>query len=947
MIDFMRKILLAVIMLAWAIPALSQKKALATIKGKIVDTTDNQPLKDATISLILKSDSSSAAFAISDAKGLFELKNIEEGTYELIITYTGYAKYQRGLLIGGANPSADIGTVTLSKKSDMLDEVIVTRPPIIIKKDTIEFNASAFKTKPNAVVEDLLKKLPGVEVDKDGNITSQGEAIQKVYVDGKEFFTNDPKLATKNLTADIVESIQVFDDMSEQSKFTKIDDGSKQRAINIKLKKDKKKGYFGRITAGAGTSERYEASGNLNLFKDKTQISILGGANNVNRMGFTFTDAISGMGGMAAGGARRQAGNSTAANGNTSSWSGGLNYRDQWGSKMTASGNYFISNNSTLTRNDSYRQTFFPNDSIAYSAENGWSKNSNTNHRINFRWEYQIDSMNSIMIIPNINFQHSESYSFDTLNTRATKTGVDYTAITGRNNTSNIRDGYNINNNLLYRHRFHKAGRTLTVGWTTGINHSDGTGYTESPYVFYNADGTVNRLQNLDQNRLQTTNSNNNTISTSFTEGIGKNKVVELNYAYTNNRSTSDRQTFDYNNATEKFDVINKQQTNYFENDFISSRAGLTFRLRETKYDFQLGGAVQVASIENKSFRAMTGKDSLMKQTYTNFFPNANFNYNLGTRKSIRFNYRGRTNAPTVSQLQDVPDVSNPLRVRTGNPNLKQEFTNNFDLSYNTFNVSNFMFFTTNISAGTTSNRIVNSIDTLGKSVQFIKPENVDGSYNVSMFSTLGIPLKKAATGKKSPLNLNLTTSLRYNRDVSLLYKQKNFSNTMVANQRINFNMNIKEKFDLGANANFTYNNTTYTIQQNLNNKYFAHSYSLDLSYTVAKSFILATDFDYYINTGRASGYNQRIPLWSASFSKQVFKKKNGQLRLAVQDILNQNQSISRNIGDNYIEDSRTQVLQRYFMLSFTYNVGKFGGPQQQRRMGAPMQGGGNFQRRN
>jgi hypothetical protein len=911
--------------------SLGQQKTAGSIKGTVVDAQNRLPLPDATVTVLGREDSTAVGFAVAGKTGAFELKNIPAGQFIFTISFTGFSPFVKNIEISSSLSTILLDTVMLQPDTNMLQGVVITAPPITVKQDTVEFRAGSFKTLPNATAEDLLKKLPGVEVDKEGNITSQGEPITKIYVDGKEFFSNDPKLASKNLTADLIESVQVFDDMSDQAKFTRIDDGSRTRTINIKLKKDRKKGVFGRVNAALGSSERYEGSGSFNIFRDNRQLSILGGANNINRQGYTFNDLISSMGGMGGfqgnrGGGARGPGGGSAGNGNTNSWSTGINFRDEWGRKLQIAGNYFVAKSSNVVNSKSYRQNFFPNDSVAYADEISYRKNTNLNHRIGLRIEYQIDSMNSILITPSINIQRSESQSIDSMITRATSPKTNYTAITALLNRNNQRDGVSMSNNLLFRHRFLKPGRTFTVGWTTSLNESDGEGYNITPYRFYNPDGSPKSINDRRQRNDQVSKSFNNTISASLTEMMDKDKILEVNYAYTTNKSISDRDTWDYNPITGEFDSVNKPQTNYFENVFESSRLGTNFRVKKQKYDFQFGGAVQFAALENLSNRATTGKDSTMRQTYTNFFPNASFNYNLGARKTIRFNYRGSTRAPGIMQLQDVLDISNPLRIRSGNPDLKQEFENNVRLSYNTMNLKNFMYFNLNLSATAISNRIVNSIDTLEESVQLIKPDNVNGAFNLNFSGTIGIPLKKVTTGRRSPFNLNLTTTIGYNRDVSKLYKKINFNHTRRIGERINLNYNIQNKLDLSANASFNYNDARYSVQENLNYKYFNQNYSLDVTYTFFKNFMLNSDFDYFINTGRADGFNQSIPLWNASFSWLFFKKRNGELRLRVIDILSQNKNIDRIVGDNFLEDTHTEVLQRFFLVSFMYNFNKFTG---------------------
>jgi len=371
-----RAILPILLLIASTLSLSAQKTITGSIHGKVVDTAGKQSMADATLSLMDLKDSSSTGFATANEKGIFEMKGLDEGRYRLLITFGGYQNVSKVFSITREKPVIDFGTIYMERRSTTLQEVIVERPPISVKKDTVEYNAGSFKTKPNEDVEGLLKKLPGVQVDRDGTVKSQGETVQKVYVDGKEFFGTDPKLATKNLTADMVESVQVFDDMSDQAKFTKIDDGSRQKAMNIKLKKDKKNGYFGKINVGGGTDNRYDNSLSFNRFKGNTQVSLIGAVNNTNKQGFSFSDIISTMGGFGNGGSGGGGGGQGggpggggpgggglgggmgqmvatrggiaglgfggSSNGITSSISAGLNYRDSWGRKIDVSGRYFI-----------------------------------------------------------------------------------------------------------------------------------------------------------------------------------------------------------------------------------------------------------------------------------------------------------------------------------------------------------------------------------------------------------------------------------------------------------------------------------------------------------------------------------------------------------------------------------------------------------------------------
>jgi hypothetical protein len=947
----------------------SAQKTNGSVKGTLQDSTGSQGLADATVSVMRLKDSSLISFTVTDRNGNFEVKNIEEGTYNIIASYAGLKSLKKSFTINSTSPVVDLGVLNMARYYKNMDEiVIIDDAPVKIKGDTVEFKADAFKSnKPNATVEDLLKKIPGVEVDKEGTVKAQGEQVQKVYVDGKEFFGTDPKLATKNLTQDMVESVQVYDDMSDQAKFTKIDDGSRSKAINIKLKKDKKNGYFGKAMAGAGTNDRYESSLSVNRFKGSRQISLIGAANNLSKQGFSFSDVISSMGmsglsgggggfsggGFGGGGGRMVIGGGGGGFGGVGGFGGGgsvgiskplslgLNYRDIWGPKIDVSGSLFGSQTKTNTTQSTLRHyTYNPYDlTNSLPIEDAYSNTLTTNQnvRFNFRMEYKIDSMNSLLYYPSLTVQHSQTQSLDTSIAFASADGIsrDYKRLTQKNARSSTRDGYNMNQNLLFRHRFGKIGRTITLGVTSSFNHSEGTNDNYSPYNYYRADGSVESAKVIDQQSQSKIDGHNNTISTSYTEPIGRNKLIELNYAYTNNQNNSDRKTYDVDPLSGKHDVINTAQTNYFENGYISHRAGANFRVQQKKYNYQLGMGFQTNEQDNRSVRALTGKDTTINYSFTNLYPTASFTYNFTRNKNLRFNYRGRTNQPTVSQLQDVPDYSNPVQVRVGNPSLKQEFTNSFNAGYNTFNILSFRFFAANLSFSQTMDKIVNSTDrlpkkyaspndtsTLGK--QLIMPVNISGAYSGTGFVTLGFPSKNP---KLKGSSINSTTLLSYNRDVSMVLKQVNYSKLLLATQTLGVNYSYKEKIDLSLKASLTYNKATYDQQPASNTEYWSQTYSADLTFTLPKNFVLSTDIDYYVNTGRSAGYNQSIPMWNGSLSKLVFKNKAGEIKLAVNDLLNQNTSITRNTQDNrYYEDVRSNVIQRYFMLSFTYALNRMGG---------------------
>jgi hypothetical protein len=935
----MKKLLFSLLAMFVMMNAFAQKSD-GTLKGRLVESDTGNPISDATISIIVAADSSLLDFGLSDKYGNFEFRGLPIGELRLLASHKGMAILKKDFTLSAADKNFDLADIKMEKEFLSLGEVTVSAVPIKVSGDTISYKADYFKVKENANVEDLLKKLPGVVVEKDGAVKAQGEQVQRVYVNGKEFFSNDPKLATKNLRSDMIDAVEVFDDMSEQAKFNGIDDGSRTKAINLKLKADKTKGAFGKATVGAGDQGRYDASVSANLFKGARQVSIIGKANNTNNMGFSVGDMMNFFGGGNTGGGgdrgagggmqmvmRSGAGGAAGGmnlgatgvgglSGITSSWNTGINYKDTWSKKLDVNGSYSYNHAATENEQNAFRQTFFT-DSLINRSKNTISSNENNNHRLNFNMVYAIDSFTSLIYNPTVSLQSSRRFSNDTTSSFAETASMNYLLNDARTLNETEGDGFNWTNNLILRKRFRsKKGRTLSINYSKTNSENNRFTQNYSANKFFNNSGVKIQDRIQDQQTDVENTTNNYSIGASFTEPIGKNKVLEFNYSHNSNLSNSDNKTFRYNPTTGLYDIVQEQQTNHFENANTSDRFGANYRYIQKKYNFQIGMAVQQTRLESDNLT----KNTSISQTFRNLFPNASATYQFSRAKNIRFNYRGRTNQPSINQLQPVPDITDPLNIKTGNPNLKQEFINNFSLNYTFFDIYKFKTMFAFVNFSNTQNKIVNSTSVNGFGVTNTMPINMNGTYAGSGNLTVGFPIKKLKGG-----NYTTTTRIMMNRDVNRINDLNNFTRNLTIGEDLKINYNLKSKLDIGVGASINYTQSRYTIQTGLDQNYFTHIYSADLNYQMPKGFVFAVDYDYTANTGRSEGFNQHLSILNASLAKQMFKKKNGEIRFGINDLLNQNISINRNVGDNYVEDIQSRVLRRFFIVGFTYNLNKAG----------------------
>lgn len=910
--------------LLFAIPSFSQGKVKGTVKGMIVDTAYKQNLESATVSVTPDRDSTAAQFVVTDKKGTFLFRNLNPDAYHLIITFEGYSHIIKRFSITADNPNIDLGTLYMKRSNDMMEAVVVQRPPMGVKGDTVEYSAGMYATKPNAVAEDLLKKFPGIQVDASGSITAQGEKVTRVLVNGKRFFSDDPKLATRNLPPDIIDKIQVFDDLDDQSKFSGFDNGNRVKTINITTKKDKRMGYFGRTIAGAGTDQDYDNSINMHRFDNDQQISLLGQGNDVNKQNFTIQDILGSSGGRRGGGGPAAATNQSSP-GLTTVWAGGANYKDSWSPNTDIMGAYFYnfqhvsSNSSSQTvKNGNTTDSNLVTNSQQSAIQRTW------NQRINVNLEQKFDSNTSLVFRPNIAFQKT------TPNASSTSTTT-YNNITPVNSTinqsSSTNSGFNINGaNLTLRHKFSKPFRTISLDMNGSASVNNGEGKTYAINTF-NSPGMIDTLNQYYNDSLHSVNLS---PTLSYTEPVGKNKVIELNYNHTYIKSTTINNTYDYTDAAHDYKTFDSLFSNSYKFLSNADRISLNFRIQNLKYNLNIGSGVQFTDFTSEN----TTKGITVSHNYVNLTPTATFQYSFSKTQRLRFFYQGRTGTPTPSQLQPLTTTTDQINYTVGNPGLKPQFTHSVRALYSSFDPGTQRVLFATINASTVVNDIQTAVKYTAKGGDTTTYVNLNGTYNISGYFNYGFPLKKPKS------NLNFISNINYSQSQTLVntkqatdvYQHSYARNTTIA-ETISWTTNIRKNFDMNFSSASTYNIASNSLQStNLN--YFSQILTAELTAYTNSGWLIAATFNYTYTDNHSAAYNASVPLLSPSIAKSIFKKKNGELRLTAFDILNSNTYVNKSTSATGYTDSRTNTLSRYVMLTFTWNLNNFPGSNQKRMPG-------------
>lgn len=911
-----------------------------SIKGQVQDGKDKLPLVGVTVR-VSQQDFEKAAS--TDIDGNFAISGLANGTYSISLKYLGYKEVQKTVQVDGKDLT--LGTLVMSTDKNMLKEVVVkeVQTRVEVKGDTLQYNSDAFKVNPDATAEDLVKKMPGVVVGPSG-VQVNGESVKKVLVDGKEFFGSDPNAAMKNLPADMISKVQVFDNMSDQASFTGFSDGTTDAVLNFITKEGMTKGQFGRVYGGYGTDGRYNSGLSLNFFNDDQRISILGMSNNINQQNFEVSDVM----GLMSGSGPRRGGRSSgstggldvrslvsgaSSNGNTTTHAGGINYSDQLGKKIKLTGSYFFNQTNNIN-NASIVRNYFTEDALLYN-EQSLTETQNINHRASLRFEYTIDDKNSIIYTPSVTVQQNQ-YSTELNGVYTTGTN-DITSNTVNNQFSD-NTGFNINNSLLLRHKFSKRGRTLSLNLSQQNNTQNGTGnyYSLTEYERQTS-GIL-----LDQDYTIDNNTNDYSANITYTEPVGKKGQLSLSYNPSVQKSIADKSTSDMDSVTGDYTQLNTILSNKYNSTYSTQKGGVTYKLNQGKASYSVGADVQSANLQGEQTYPGTG---VIARDFFNVLPTAMFTYNKNKNTRIRVMYRTNTNAPSITDLQNVVDYSNPLLLSTGNPNLNQSFDHNLMVHYRNVDKETSRTFFSMVRGKYTSNYIgtqtlIPSADTtinnvpVNRGSQMVLPVNLDGYYSVNSFVVYGVPVSLLKS------NINVSGGVNYTRTPSLINNDNNISNNTAFNMRTFAGSNISEKVDFNLSYSGTYNIVKNSLQKQSDNNYFTHTATAGANFILGNRIVLNSTYNYTVYTGLSDSYNQGYQLWNAYVGYKFLKQKQLEAKLSVFDILNQNRDISRTVTQTYTQDNQSTVLQRYLMFTLTYTIKHFKSgsePTDPRPKGMPM----------
>ncbi|MGJ8683380.1 MAG: outer membrane beta-barrel protein [Nonlabens sp.] len=890
------------------------------IQGIVQDSTSKELLQSATVFLESKKDSTLISYSITDEQGVFKLvgnTGVEE--FNFFTSFTGYKEFTKAINFKDGR-TIDLGTISLSSDVEFLEGIVVKarKAPITVKQDTLEFNAKSFNTKADANLEDVIKELPGVEIDKDGKITVNGKEVTKILVNGKEFFGNDPQVALKNLPKEIIDKIQVTESKTEEQKANGEAGDANASEINITIDEDKNKGWFSRLTAGAGTDDRYSASGIVNYFKDTFRVSVLGSTNNINSPGFSFDEIYDAMGNSAYSISRSSNGsfgiNGVSFGGSggiTSSRSAGLSLANDWDEKVELSASYFYGNNDTETATDNRTTTFLPDREFTTTSSSR-GRNMGDSHRLNSRVEVKLDTLTTISIEPSYTQSSSNNVSNRIANT-LDDAGQEIDVTTSSNSDS---DNYNAGVNLYVSRRFKKKGNSVSLYTTVNTNNSESLNDFFSERIISD-NGTMTSTQIQNQVINQDSKGTGFSFSPRWRKSLNEDYGLNVAYRISANHNEQNRNVFDRDVTTGEPTIFNAGLSNDFETDNTQHRPslGLVYSKDKFRWEVTAGLLYQTLNTSNALL------DSSFDRSFSNPYLRAYLSKQIGKFSSIYLNYSNNINVPSINQLQPVENSTNPQNIVTGNPNLEATNTHNLYLNYNNYNWEENKGFYSGAGFTYTDNQVVGITLTNPDLIRNTTYTNVDGTYNGYLYSGYSMKFQKdkRSISLSAGLDGNLSLDKGFSNGIAFETNNLNIS------PNLGFEYEIDDIFELETEYNIDFNSSKFSLENFEDQKFVNHRASIDLTTFWPKNLTLGLRGEYNVfgNVTEEFDNDSFVMIGSLGYK---FAKDKAVVKLTAYDILNQVIDTRRTVAQDFISDSSSLVLRQYFMLSFTYKFSKFGG---------------------
>ncbi len=894
----------------------------AVISGRVTDSSENKNLHLAVISLLRKSDTTLVNYTRSDQNGKFVLPETDTGQYVILVTYPRFADYMES---AEAKGNTDLGEIFMTLKAKILEEVFVRSGSAIrIKGDTTEFVADSFRVKQGGTVEDLLKKLPGFTVNSKGEIVAQGKKVDKVLVDGEEFFGDDPTMATQNISAKAVDRVQVFETKTEQQQLTGMSTGNEGKTVNIKLKDDAKKGAFGKLYAGSDFNKYIDAKALYNRFVGKKKFSVYGTRTNVNAGSLNWEDKqklgiendfeydeLSGYYFSFGGGDEF---NDWSLRGLPDAYTAGALFSNKWNAdKNNVNISYRFNSLGTTNIGTTLTQNILPTGltySNKYSSKNGL----NQQHVVNAKYEWKLDSLTSFKIVSVYTGKTSHTIGKNDgefLNAKLDSVNQSF------NNYDNNTERNQIDNQFTYKQLFKKKNRQWQTVLRFGITDDNNSGLNKTRIRYFDSIGLYNHSDTTDQQKLFDGRSTTLGVKSTFTEPLSLKWMLIMDYAYNNNHSRSLRNTYekDFNG---KYEVLAPEFSSNFELSAFSHSGNAIFRYNGKKVKLGLGSGISTVKLGLKNL----DKNSFNNYHFLNITPQAQINYMPKAQTNLALNYRGTTRQPTINQLQPLKDNTDELNVYVGNPDLKVGFNHSISAFFNQYKVLSQSWLGVNFSYNIMQNDITqfNTIDlSTGKRTYY--PVNVNGNHSWFLWANYN-----KSKGEKKP-NYGFTANSRSNKFINFVNGQQAMTRSFSMTVEFNLGIEANDKYDFSINPSIGYNASKSSLPSGINNNYLTYGGRAEAEVTLPWKLELNTNVNFDLRQHiNAFATNTNLIIWNAGLTKKLFKKDAGKISFYINDLLDDNKGFIRTINSTFISDDRFQRISRYFLLKFEWSFNKMPG---------------------